>query len=577
VVEAVKDAIRSLTRPDVARRGSRGRPRRPAVAALLCLIGPAVFAQTFPFQDSFAAYGPGSTGAPYWSILSGRLVGGEKGLAGPVTLRLNSRPPRRFTVVMSVVTPPDAVASFGVYANVQHEKDVAACDELTVTGSSGSFEVSARGLGPAAFGSPTEARVSVPPSEATTFRFVVDGDTDRCLVFVGDQPGPPIPAEYGPGLLAFFLGENVRCTQFAVRAATAEELAPLAPRSIFSDPRDLASAGDGNLLVLHRGDRAVLAVSPAGEVALSFGRRMKGFLPDPVALAVGPQGNVHVLNRFPGEVTSFNKFGRVIGHIGAGRLKEPADLAILPDGSIFVADPAARRLVRFAPDGRWLKDITRFGDAEGTPFRVATGPLGNLVVALRDPDRTVVLQPLPDGGAALMSESPVLVYDVTVVEGSAAASTPAGIVRWPLVPAGPAFRSVSTGGLPADAKVATVGDHAWALDRTGARAVRVPRSLLDVQPQVRYADAGQVSAHVNWSSDVPAERSRVQVKRGDKWDTFTEGRPKDATDHHVLLVGLPAGQPFTYRVWPSVQTLPSSEWSREFTFDGAPATPAQAP
>lgn len=96
-----------------------------------------------------------------------------------------------------------------------------------------------------------------------------------------------------------------------------------------------------------------------------------------VAIAVGPDGAIHVLDRQVPEVRVFEPDGTFRGTIGRpgegpGELRQPdSGLAVLPDGRVLVRDPGNARIQVFAPDGEPL-DIWphRGGFSTSTPLWV---------------------------------------------------------------------------------------------------------------------------------------------------------------------------------------------------------------
>ena len=81
----------------------------------------------------------------------------------------------------------------------------------------------------------------------------------------------------------------------------------------------------------------------------------------------------------PGGITIFGKT-----RSGAGILAEPRDVALAPDGLLYVADAAASRIVAFRPDGSVAYQWGRKGTGDGEfnePWGLAVSPTGEVYVA----------------------------------------------------------------------------------------------------------------------------------------------------------------------------------------------------
>ena len=154
---------------------------------------------------------------------------------------------------------------------------------------------------------------------------------------------------------------------------------------------------------------SIIKFAPDGTVAESFGG---GMFIWPHGIDIDPDGNVWVTDavseaRTPAgnrghQVVKFSPTGEVLmvlgtpGEAGGGKdhFNAPADVVVADDGSIFVADGHAdntnNRVVKFAPDGTYIKEWGRTGYAPGefrTLHAIALDNEGRLFVADRSNNR----------------------------------------------------------------------------------------------------------------------------------------------------------------------------------------------
>jgi sugar lactone lactonase YvrE len=152
----------------------------------------------------------------------------------------------------------------------------------------------------------------------------------------------------------------------------------------------------------------VLKFDSSGRLVTSFGAGMFVF---PHGLAVDHEGNVWVTDGRGGDgkghvVVKFSPDGEVLLTLGqpgvAGEgpqtLNRPSDVAIAPNGDIFVADghtgmDTNMRIVKYAPDGDYIKEWGRKGSAPGElngAHGLAFDSRGRLFVADRENDRVQI-------------------------------------------------------------------------------------------------------------------------------------------------------------------------------------------
>ena len=162
----------------------------------------------------------------------------------------------------------------------------------------------------------------------------------------------------------------------------------------------------------------VLKIDPAGNVVASFGGGLMLF---PHGIHVDPAGNVWISDaRGPDEedpsqagkghvVIKFSPEGEVLLTLGEGgvagdgtgaTLNTPNDVAVGPDGSVYVGDGhegqntddpnTVARIAKFSADGEFIVSWGQWGSEPGelkTPHALAFDSLGRLVVADRGNNR----------------------------------------------------------------------------------------------------------------------------------------------------------------------------------------------
>lgn len=144
---------------------------------------------------------------------------------------------------------------------------------------------------------------------------------------------------------------------------------------IKTNPR---KAGDGHGLEIYLFDPWDLALAPNGDVYFTeyFGERIRVLKPD---------GTVRTV------AGTFATSGRVDGKATQARFRNPEGIALLPDGSLAVADTNNSVIRKIAPDGSvttlagWGRPDFRDGTGTGAAFDQPNGlcadPAGNIYVA----------------------------------------------------------------------------------------------------------------------------------------------------------------------------------------------------
>lgn len=166
-----------------------------------------------------------------------------------------------------------------------------------------------------------------------------------------------------------------------------------------SSPRGLA-VHDRRVYVAEAGAGRVTAWDRSGALVATYGTaggRDLGHLVEPVDVAVAPDGDVWVVNSGNNRLERFAADGRAVGSIPipgwtGERLKE-VYLAVGSDGTLYLGDWDARAVRRFRPDGTELAPL---GSAIGEPSGIALD--GDRLLVVSRAENVVRVVPLDGGG-----------------------------------------------------------------------------------------------------------------------------------------------------------------------------------
>jgi uncharacterized protein (TIGR03663 family) len=144
-----------------------------------------------------------------------------------------------------------------------------------------------------------------------------------------------------------------------------------APLGGVSAPLPLAPAAAGQQVAAQTGPRdAVLQTQPDGSTA--FGKTADGraVLLDPKNVAMAPDGKLYVVEGRAARVTAFNPDGTIASSWGGagqadGQFQEPWGIAVAPNGNVYVADTWNHRVQYFDPNGKFIGKWGKLGDAKG--------------------------------------------------------------------------------------------------------------------------------------------------------------------------------------------------------------------
>jgi uncharacterized protein (TIGR03663 family) len=144
-----------------------------------------------------------------------------------------------------------------------------------------------------------------------------------------------------------------------------------APLGGVASSAPLAPAPSGQQAAVQSAARdAVLQTQADGSTV--YGRTADGraVLADPKNVAMAPDGKIYVVEGRGARVTAFNPDGTLAATWGGpgqndGQFQEPWGVAVAPNGNVYVADTWNHRVQYFDPSGKFLGKWGRLGDAKG--------------------------------------------------------------------------------------------------------------------------------------------------------------------------------------------------------------------
>ena len=204
-------------------------------------------------------------------------------------------------------------------------------------------------------------------------------------------------------------------TTLAGAAGSADYADGPAASARFNQPLGLGIAPDGTAFVADSGNHLIRAIATNGTVSIlagnpetfgsADGTGTNAFFNCPVGLALAPDGSLFVsdANNFTirrvtpaGVVTTIagaaGQDGSLDGPAMSARFGKPAELALAPNGTLYIADAALHTIRRLTPDGR-VSTIAGLVGADGAvdganglarffnPYGLAIAARGHLVVA----------------------------------------------------------------------------------------------------------------------------------------------------------------------------------------------------
>jgi len=148
---------------------------------------------------------------------------------------------------------------------------------------------------------------------------------------------------------------------------------------LFVEPKGIAVAPDGKVYVAEGRGNRVTILNQDGSVAGTFGRPGSGDgeFAEPWGVAVAPSGEVFVADTWNHRIQKLTADGRPIGAWGGvadtkgevqaqpGKFFGPRDVAIGPDGLLYVSDTGNKRIQVFDTNGGFVRAFGGAGDGPG--------------------------------------------------------------------------------------------------------------------------------------------------------------------------------------------------------------------
>ncbi len=203
--------------------------------------------------------------------------------------------------------------------------------------------------------------------------------------------------------------------QGAFRYRAVSDWARLPPGWSFVEAVGVAADSAGNVLVFNRGEHPLIVFDRQGNFLRSWG---EGVFVRPHGITIGPDDAVFCVDDFDHTVRKYAPDGKLLFMIGesgkssdtgartvdyrtithaAGPFNFPTNLAVAPDGQLYVSDGYGNaRVHRFSADGQFIGSWGEPGSAPGqfhVPHGIAVDANGTVFVADRENSRLQLFSP----------------------------------------------------------------------------------------------------------------------------------------------------------------------------------------
>lgn len=160
----------------------------------------------------------------------------------------------------------------------------------------------------------------------------------------------------------------------------------------------LAVDSKGKVYLLQRQHPSVLVFAPSGDLIASWHHV---HIMDGHGICVSPDDRIFVIDRDAHEIIVFDTSGRIVQRLGSRHsprdglpFNHPTDVAVAPDGEIYVTDGYGNSNVhRFSADGAYLMSWGKPGAGKGefsTPHAIWIDPQDRVLVTDRENNRVQI-------------------------------------------------------------------------------------------------------------------------------------------------------------------------------------------